>query len=403
MWVYKAKTKYGETVKGKADAKSKMELQKKLKEEGLKLVYAKQKKGNRFFDRLSDLLHIGSVSERDKILFSKNLSKMLKSGLSLQRSLAILEKESHNRYFKRVLRKIKSDIINGDPLSEALSRHPSTFSKLFVAMVAAGEESGNLSESLRVTSEQMEKMYVLKKKVRGALIYPSLVIIILVVVATILLAYMVPVLADVFSEVDAPLPQSTLIVIAISEFLTTQVVTAGAWIAILLVLLIIFYKLPAGKRFYHFLVLHIPGISNLVKQINSARTTRTLSSLFSAGVPVLESVRITRDVLQNVYFKDVLTEAEQKIEKGKQMSEVFLEAQNLYPIFVGEIVAVGEETGDVTEILKEVAVFYEEEIDNVTKNLSTIMEPILMVIVGLAVGFFAVAMISPIYALVEVF
>jgi type IV pilus assembly protein PilC len=268
-------------------------------------------------------------------------------------------------------------------------------------MVKAGEESGSLAETLRLVAEQMERVYELKKKVRGAMIYPSVILSVLVGVGMLMMIYIVPSLAQTFEDLGTELPAQTQLVLDISYILSNYTLQALAALAVGVAGFIAFVRTPQGKRIVESVVLHIPVIGLLVKETNSARTGRTLSSLLSSGVHVIQALEITEEVIQNTHFKEILAEVKTTVQKGTPMAEVFLTHDKLYPPLVGELVAVGEETGNLPSMLAEVAGFYEKEVDQKTQNMSTIIEPILMLVVGGAVGYFAVAMLSPIYSVME--
>jgi type IV pilus assembly protein PilC len=242
-------------------------------------------------------------------------------------------------------------------------------------------------------------MYTLKKKIRGALIYPAIIVVAIIGIGSLMMVYVVPTLAQTFKEMNAQLPLSTQIVVAISDFLVAHTFVAfGAGVA-LLTFLVGALRTASGKRAADFIFLHTPLSGGMVREVNAARTARTLSSLLSSGVDVLASLEITGQVVQNSYFREVISEAGLGVGKGEPLSAAFARRGDLYPAFVGEMMAVGEETGALSEMLKRLASYYEDEVDRKTKDMSTIIEPFLMIIIGSAVGFFAVSMITPIYSL----
>jgi len=344
---------------------------------------------------------INSVPEHQKIIFTRNLGSMIKAGLSLAKGLNILVKQITNKRFQKVIESLEVEIRKGKPLSQACSVYPDIFPKLFVSMVKAGEESGKLSESLKIIADQMEGSYKLKQKVKGAMIYPAVIISIMIIIGVLMLVYVVPGITATFKDLKIELPLLTRILINSSEFLKNNIIITLFSTITVFVLFYLSALSKAGKRFLDFVVLKLPIVGNLVKETNSARITRTISSLLASGVPYAEAVSITRDVIQNGYFKDILTTAISVVEKGGTISSVFIENTNLCPIFIGEMMVVGEETGKLPDMLMEVAIFYEESVDQKTKNMATIIEPVLMVVIGVAVGFFALAMIKPIYSLMD--
>jgi type IV pilus assembly protein PilC len=282
-----------------------------------------------------------------------------------------------------------------------MKNYPKVFSTLFISMVRAGEESGNLSMSLQNVGQQMEKSYQLTKKIRGALMYPAVVFSLMIIIGVLMMVYMVPTLTATFVGLGIKLPLSTRIIIAISNFLKSYFifVIIGTFVSAFLTVLA--YRTTRGQRISDFLFLKLPVIKEIVKQINSARTARTLSSLLSSGVDIVLAIGITKDVIQNSYYKDVLEKVQDVIQKGEPISGVFAANNHLYPLFVGEMVSVGEETGKIGEMLMGVAVYYEDEVDQKTKDMSSIIEPILMIFIGVGVGFFALSMLGPTYSLAD--
>ena len=266
-------------------------------------------------------------------------------------------------------------------------------------MVRAGEESGKLVEALDVVGQQLEQGYTLRKKVKSAMMYPTIVFCAMIIIGIIMFIYVVPTLTSTFKEFNMELPMSTKIIMIISDFLVANTVLAISSIIGFVIAFTLGLRTKIGMRLSDYVALHIPGISGIVKQYNAAQTARTLSSLFSSGVTVIEALDITEDVMQNSYYKEVLAKAKDTVQKGIPLSSVFLENQDIYPLLVGEMMQVGEETGKLATMLEKIAVFFEDEVSTVTKDLSTVIEPILMLFIASAVGFFAIAMITPMYKL----
>lgn len=342
------------------------------------------------------------IKPQEVITFAKNLAVMIEAGLSVSRAMSVLSKQSKNKNFIKILENIMVSVNGGETLSASLSAHPDTFSGLFVSMVKAGEESGKLSYSLKIVADQLEKANNLSKKIKGAMIYPTVIVSVMLVIGVILMVYMVPMLTETFKGLNIQLPLPTRIIIAISDFLIANLLLTLGVIAGFIFGTISWLKTIKGKNMLDFVTLHLPMIKNMAKEVNAARTARTLSSLVSSGVDIVSAIGITSAVLQNHYFKNLLNDAAKKVETGELLSVSLSNSNgNLYPIFVGEMLAVGEETGKLTEMLDNIAVYYEEEVDQKTKNLSTIIEPFLMIIIGIVVGVFAVAMMLPTYSLVD--
>ncbi len=396
---YTAQREDGEVYKGVAEAQDRFELYKIIRHEGGKVVSVTEGNGESIWNFTYWSARLSTVPEQAKISFAQSLSAMLKAGLPLSRALAVIERQTSSPRFVNVLIAISNDVRRGSAFYEALAKFPNVFSSLFVAMVKSGEESGNLSGALRTIGDQMERMHSLKKKVRGAMIYPSIIVIAIIGIGGLMMVSVVPTLSQTFKELGTELPPTTQALIGISDFLVAHTLLAVVIVASVVAGILIAIRTKPGKRFMDWFFLHIPIIGSIVRELNSARTARTVSSLLGSGVPMVTAISITGEVVQNSFFRDVLRAAETSVQKGEPFSRAFLANEQLYPPLVGEMISVGEETGDLAGMLQNLADFYEEEVSRKTKDMSTIIEPFLMVIIGGAVGFFALAMISPIYKL----
>ncbi len=342
---------------------------------------------------------LGRVSNDELIMVTRNLGSMLTAGLTVTRALSVIERQSTNHKLKGIIKSIIEKINSGGQFYEALKDFPKVFSDLYVAMIKAGEESGNLAESLKTLAVQMEKSNKLSKKIKGAMIYPSIVIVVMIIITILMMIYVMPQITGIFANMDGELPKTTQFLISTSDFFVDHTLVALGSIIGFVVGVVYFFRTKIGKTFSSWSVTKLPVIGTMAKETNSARTARTLSSLLNSGVDVLQAISITGEVVQNVYYKEILAESEKRVQKGSPLSEIFIERSDLYPILVGEMILVGEETGQISEMLGELAVFYENEIERKTKDLSTIIEPLLMVVIGVAVGFFALALIAPIYSI----
>jgi type IV pilus assembly protein PilC len=398
---YKAIDKNGETITGTGDAETRFDLAKDLKAQGLDVVsvedLATAGKKSKF------AISLGGIPIYDRVIFARNVATMLRAGLALSRALAIQSRQTKNTKFKATIDSVNEKIKKGVSLRDSLASFPKVFSTLFVSMVAAGEESGKLSESLDIVANQMEKTYTLKKKIKGAMMYPSIVLVAMIGIGVFMLMFVVPSLVGIFEDMEVELPVTTRAIIALSDFAQANGLLLLAMIIAVIVGIWSYARTKRGGLMVDWIVLHIPLITPLYKQTIAARTTRTLSSLLSSGVPVIQAIAIVNETINNSYFKAVLNEAAKRIQVGQPMSAVFIESEAYYPSFVGEMISVGEETGELGHMLASVADFYEKEVDQSTRDMSTIIEPIMMIVVGGGVGFFAISMISPMYSLVQGF
>lgn len=399
LFNYKAKSKSGEIIGGILYASDRFSLARELQSRGNIPLSIKEKKEN-FIDRISVLTGIFSkVSINEQIILTKNLSGMLKAGLSLYRALSVLKKQTKNYKLSSILTSLSDDINSGGTFSFALSKFPDIFSKLFVSMTKAGEESGNLVGALSDIGLNLEKSSSLTKKIKGALIYPGVILSAMVVIGVLMFAFVVPTLASTFKELGVVLPLSTRILIFFGNFFSHNLILTFVIIIGIAFGLFSLFRAKFMAKYIDFIVVRIPIVGNLAKELNTARTARTMSSLLLAGVSITRAVEITEDVVQNIYYKKVLNDAKIAIEKGAPFSEMFEVNSQLYPVMMSEMIQVGEETGKLSDMLLEIALFYETEIENKTKNLSTIIEPLLMIVIGAGVGFFAISMISPLYSI----
>lgn len=339
------------------------------------------------------------VKMEERITFTKNLSAMLTAGLTLSRALSVIERQSTNKALKAITADLEERVKRGDSFSDALIAHKNVFSKLFIAMTKAGEESGTLAEALKVVARQMDRAFTLQKKVKGAMIYPSIILFAVVVIGVLMMIYVVPTLSATFNDLKVPLPAATRAIIGISDYMASHVLIVFALLIGATFALLSFMRSKVGGNIVLAAALRMPVIGTLVRETYSARASRSLSSLLSSGVEMLSAIAIAQEVVGDNRFGKVLEEAGIRVKKGDPLSAAFIEHPKLYPVFVGDMIAVGEETGQVAGMLAQVAEYYETDVEEGTKDLSTVIEPMLMLFIGGFVGVFAVSMISPIYSL----
>ncbi len=343
------------------------------------------------------------VKHAEVIRMARNLSAMLGAGLSISRALSVIERQSGNKRLKTIVVDLSNSIKGGSSFYESLGKYPKVFPKLFVAMVRSGEESGSLAEALTTVGLQMERSEELVRKVRGAMIYPSIVITAVIVVGILMLIYVVPTLTSTFTQLGVQVPLATRVIVSLSNFMVAHVVLVFMALIAFVVGGIAFVRSRTGSKIVLAIALRLPVIGELVRETYTARASRTLSSLLASGVPVLDALSITKEVVHAEAFARVVAEAEEHVKKGELLSASFATYPKLYPILMSDMLAVGEETGKVAEMLKQIAEFYEGDVAEKTKDLSTIIEPVLMLLIGTIVGVFAVSMIAPIYSLSSAF
>jgi len=406
LFYYTAVSQAGQRKSGAQEAKDNSELAKALREEGFILTSAKiagksESAASRFRKTLEAFRIFGGVPLVEKMLFARHLAVMVKAGFSLNKALQVLILQTKNKRFIKIITEIEQDIRKGTAFGDALAKYPDVFSDLFINMVKVGESSGNLEGNLKLLAIQMKKDHDLRSRVKSAMMYPGVILVAMLGIGTGMMIFVVPKLMSVFEELDVQLPLTTRIVIYISKFLSTQ-----WWLVILvLVFLIIGFRLilrtKEGVRMFDNIILKMPIFGNISKKINSARMARTLSSLIESGVSIVKALEISAGTLTNSLFSESLILTSKEVQKGQPLSQSLATFPNLFLPIVTQMIQVGEETGTLGEITKRLAEFYEEEVSNVTKGLSTIIEPILMVIIGAAVGIFAVSMIQPMYSMMS--
>ena len=349
-------------------------------------------------------VNIGTgVKSSEIIRMAKNMSAMIAAGLSLSRALSVIDRQSGNKRLKAIITSISESVKKGSSFHSALSEYPKVFSELFIAMIKAGEESGSLADALTVGSVQMERAEELVRKIKGAMIYPVIIVTAVIIVGILMLMYVIPTLTSTFTQLGVQVPFATRVIVALSDFMVTHALFVLIALVVFVVGSITFIRSRLGGRIVIAIALRLPVVGELVRETYAARTARTLSSLLSAGVPILDALSITKEVVRADAFAKVVEEAEMRVKKGELLSTSFSEHTELYPILMSEMVMVGEETGKVAEMLKQIAEFYEEDVAEKTKNLSTIIEPVLMLFIGTVVGIFAVSVIAPIYSLSSAF
>lgn len=390
----------GETSGGEMEAKDEKSLAQDLRAQGLLLTSFRQEKEEsalqiKFFDRFK------RVPLKEKMTFTRNLSVMVSSGLTVSRAVLNLSLQTKNATFRKMLENVNSDLQAGETLSQGLGKYPAVFNELYVNMVYVGEVSGNLEQVLDILALQLEKENDLLSKVRGALIYPAVIVAAMVGIAILMLVYILPKITNVFKDMNVELPATTQAIIALSDFLRNHSILSIGVTVISVVVIRLFAGTSTGKRFFDFIFLHMPIVGGIIVKVNCARFARIYSSLLKSGVSVVNALTIVSKTLSNVYYKDALTEAIAEIQKGVELSKVIGKYEQIFPLLVTQILAVGEETGKTETVLQRLAEFYEEEVSQITKNMSSIIEPILMLVIGGGVGFFAVAMLQPMYSVLE--
>jgi len=395
-YFYNATSLDGEHESGILEVENEKELAKTLRDKGYILISASLGKPK---GKIEIFKALTRVSLKDKLFFTRNLRLMIKAGISLPKALNILSLQTDKKKFKEIIIKVKDEITKGRKLSEALKDYPEVFSELYSNMIEVGEETGNLEEVLKNLSKQMERTYELNSKVKGALMYPTVIIIAMGGIGILMMVTVVPQLAKTFQELKIELPFSTRVVL----FMADSMVRYWFLFPIILIPFLLLFrnilKSRGKNKIIDKIILKIPVVSSIIKETNIAYTARTLSALIGSGVPIVRSLEIISKTLDNFYFREAMAFSAKEVRKGIKLSQVLKSFLNVYPITFSEMIAIGEETGETSDILEKIADFSESEVENATKNLSSVIEPLIMIIVGAAIGFFAVSMIQPMYSM----
>ena len=333
----------------------------------------------------------------EQILFARHLAVMAKAGLQLIESLKLIRKETKSRSMAKILDQLIMDVNNGQFLSASLERFQNIFGRLFINIIRVGESAGILSENLNYLADELRKKRELKSKVVGALIYPAVIFCATFGITGLLLVFIFPKILPVFSSLNIVLPASTRALIWISNALTNYGLAIGAGAAALVVVLVLLLRIQKIKYFFHAVILKIPIFGKIFRNVNLANFCRTLGLTLKSGIKVVEAITITAQSLSNLVYQKTLLDMADEVRRGGAIAPYLVKKHHLFPIIVSQMVSVGETAGNLSETLLYLADFYEGEVNEATKNLSTVLEPFLMVMMGVMVGFMALSIITPIY------
>ncbi len=384
----------GKKEKGSIDAPDMAQAGRELREKGLTPTNIIPEGRGSFTESLRDLK---SISLKEKIVFIEDLAIMLKSGIGVSKGLNIITSQNKNGKFHKILKDISGAVESGTPLNAAMAKYPKVFSNIFVSMVKVGEVSGNLDKSLNYLAVQLEREADLKSKTKGAMMYPAVILSAMLIIGVLMSVFVLPKLTVIFKEFQGGLPLTTRIIVGFAEFMSGHAILVIGGLILAIIGFIAFLRTKPGQTTFDWFLLHFPATKEIVKKINIARFSRIFSSLLKSGINVVEGLAVAGEALGNVYYRDVLIEASSEVKLGKPITAVFEQNEHLFPNIIVEMLKVGEETGSMESILEQIAIHYEEEVDTTMKNISSIIEPLLLLIIGAVVGFLALGLISPIY------
>jgi type IV pilus assembly protein PilC len=397
-YVWKGKNRYGDTVGGERIAASKEELGRLLQKDQISVLSIAPTRGGFKLP----FLKREKIRLKDLAVYSRQLSVLIDAELPLIQSLGILEEQQKNTYFKNVIKTVKEDVEAGSTLNQAKRKHPKAFDDLYCNLIASGEQSGSLDIMLRRLSEFIEKNVRLRSKVKQAMIYPVAIVIFAVVVAIFLLWKVIPVFANIFRDLGAELPWLTAMVVSLSDFVQKNIFFVFAGIFAFILAFRYYRSTTPGRWSTDRLILKIPMFGSLLYKVAMTRVTRTLATLISGGVPMLEALKITSTTAGNVIIEKEITDARRLVSEGKTMAESFKQSGK-FPTMMLQMINVGEATGTLDEMLNKLAAFYDEEVDTSVAALLSILEPILLIFVGAMVGGLVVSMYLPIFSLMKAF
>jgi len=402
LFSYIATTKDNKTLNGTVEASSRSAGMEAVTKDGLRLISIKEM-GSGKKSAFESSFFKKRVKGDDLVIFTRQLSAMVSAGVPLLRSLNSLEEHSESAALKLVLRDIIKDVQDGAALADALQKHPEVFSDVYINMVRAGEAAGILDEILKRLALQQEKAATMRKKIKSAMTYPMVLVVITILAFFGLMLFVIPQIGNILTDLggpDAELPVLTQIMLGISGFVTSFWYIIFPLLFGAVFLFLRYLKTPAGRANLHRVVLRIPGINSIVRKVVVARFARTFSALMGAGVAVLEALSVTSHAVGNVVYEQALTDAATEVKNGASLSSV-IEKNQLFPAIVGQMLAVGEETGQTDTVLVKVADFYEEEVDTAIDGLSSIIEPVMILVMGSMVGLIAASVMGPIASLAQ--
>jgi len=343
----------------------------------------------------------GRVKDKDLTVFTRQIATMINAGLPLVQSLEVLASQQLNKRFKRVLIKIRQDVEGGSTFAASLKQHPTVFTPLYMSMVEAGEAGGFLDTVLNRLAGYIEKSMTLRRKVKGAMIYPATIITVAVAVVIFLLIFVIPTFKALFQGFGAALPLPTRIVLELSRLVKTHLLAGLGTLVGAVFGLRFYYRTEKGKKIIDSLLLRLPVIGQLIRKVSVAKFTRTLGTLLSSGVPILDGLNITARVAGNKVVEEAILKTRSSIAEGKTIADP-LGASGIFPPMVVQMISVGEQTGALDSMLAKIADFYDAEVDQAVSNLTTLLEPIMIVFLGVVVGGLIIAMYLPIFKLVTV-
>ncbi|MCK5836317.1 MAG: type II secretion system F family protein [Desulfobacula sp.] len=395
LYEWKGKNPKGRKVKGEMEAENQEQVKASLQRRKITPIKVKKKPKN-LFENVGFLQP--KVKETDVIIFARQFSTMIDAGLPLLQCIDILQSQQENSTFKKTLKRIKESVESGETFADALKKFPKVFNELFINMIAAGEAGGILDVILGRLSAYMEKMAKLKKQVKGAMTYPAITLAVAVIVVGIILVFVIPVFEDMFQSFGSALPAPTMMVVVMSNFVIANIVYIIIGLFGMIFLFRRIYATKKGRILMDDLFLRLPVIGILIRKVAVAKFTRTTSTMISSGVSILEALDIVAKTSGNRIVEFAIKDVKTGISEGRSMADPLLES-GVFPSMVCSMIAVGESTGALDTMLEKIADFYDEEVDQSVKNLTDMIEPFMLVFLGVVVGGLVIAMYLPIFSM----
>jgi type IV pilus assembly protein PilC len=392
---YEAKNPQGKIIKGSMMAESEKQVENILWKNRFAVISIAPKKS---FLKINIFNYI---SVRDKAVFARQTATMLTAGFPLLQAMSVIVLQTPNEKFKETINAIIKDLEDGHPFSVALAKHPKFFSDVYINLVRSGEATGKLPKVMEEIATDIEKQAALNSKIRGAMYYPIFVFVALIGIASLMMVKVIPQLKTIFEEAGARLPWTTRAVIWTSDFLINYWWAVIIGLVLIIILLRLYLRTKSGRKNYDRLKIKIPLTKELTKNIYMERFARTFSLLAFAGVPILETIKISAKVIGNALYEEQLDIAYKEVEKGVPLSAPLSKVPKLFPPMVSQMVAVGEKTGKLESILRSLSDYYQDEVDRQIKALASLIEPILIIIIGVGVGIMVFSVIVPIYQLAQ--
>ena len=397
VYKYRARNRDGKIINGAVEAITESEAAELLREKGMYVLSLNQ---TREGGQKSWNINLGKIKHKDVVVFSRQLAVMISATVPIVQSLRILAKQTSNPLFIEKIIDIANDVEGGMKLSASMARAKKTFSNFYISMVKSGETSGRLDEVLEYLADQMEKDYDLVSRIKGAMIYPIFVISGMIVVGFIMMAFVIPKMTKLLTEAGAELPFLTKVLIAVSNFIANNFILIIVAVVVAIVFLRIWTRSKAGKITWDTMKVKFPIFGPLFKKIYIVRFTRSLSTLIKGGVPIATALRITAEVVDNEAYEELIMQTVLEVEGGNSLATVFVKS-DLMPTMLPQMMIIGERTGKLDIVLEKLSGFYTREIDNLVNALTSLIEPLLLVIMGVGVGVMVAAIMLPIFQLAQ--